>query len=737
MDTEKNRFVLALPDIHCASCVNTIESALKKSPQVSTAAVNMAEKTVTITGSVTQNDAIQIIQEAGYQAVTDAQQPPQKNSRKGSSFWDSIVPLLWGAILLTLDYIPQGIPPLTQSAGFWSWLGLGLMTLWVLIWSGGHFYRQAWSAAKGRRATMDTLIAMGTGAAWIFSFLVVLFPDLLPNTQHDIYFDAAVLIVGLVNLGSRLEARARSETSAAVKKLIGLQPKTACKIVDGKETVVPIKELQVGDMLRIKPGEKIPIDGDITEGQSAVDESMLTGEPLPVSKKPGDVLSGGTLNQSGSLLMRVTAVGAETAVARIVQAVRDAQNTKPPMAKIADQISAYFVPTVMVIALITALVWINIGGSSAEVLLTALSVLVIACPCAIGLASPIAVMLGTGKAATYGILIRSGEALQLAPKLTAIVLDKTGTITEGRPALVDIHTTAGFNRQTTLLAAASLEAHSEHPLATAITNAAKANKLELQSCQDFTATAGKGAQGNVNNQKILIGNPSFLQANNIATEALEEAAGHEASAGSTPIFLAIDGELAAVLVVADPIKKDSITAIQQFKGLGLKVVMLTGDNEKTAQAIAEKVGITEVIANVLPSEKRAAVQELQQKGHVVAMVGDGINDAPALTQANVGFAIGSGTDIAIAASDVTLMRSSLSSVTDALHISRRTLRCIKQNFVGSFFYNTVGILIAAGVFYPWFHWLLSPWIASAAMALSSITVVLNASRLRFIKIEGE
>lgn len=733
---KENHFVLALSDMHCTSCVSTIESALKKSEQVENATINFAEKTATISGSISPEDAIQLIVASGYGASLPAadgeaaEEPP-------CSGWlrNCVLPLLWGAILLTLDYIPHGLPSPTQTEGFWLWLVVAVITLGVMTFSGGSYYRGMWSSLRRGRATMDTLIAVGTGAAWLFSLFVVLFPHFIPNAHHNIYFDASVLIIGLVNLGGILETSARSKTSEAVKKLVGLQPKIANKVIDDEEVSVPIAELKADDVVRVKPGEKIPVDGEVIEGSSTVDESMLTGEPLAVNKGAGDELSGGTLNQNGAFLMRVTATGEETVVAQIIQAVRDAQSTKPPIAKIADQISGFFVPTVILIAIITAIVWSSIDGTAAQVLLTALSVLVIACPCAIGLASPIAVMLATGKAATRGILICSGEALQQAQKLTAVVLDKTGTITEGKPTLTTIHTTADMHEKTALQAAASLETQSEHPLASAIITAAKDKNLNLQNCEDFTAVSGKGAQGTINQQTVLVGNTAFMQENNIATDELSGQADEAAENGGTPIYLAIENKLAAVLVIADPVKADSIEAIKSFQQLGLKVVMLTGDNEKTARAIAAQVGIKDVIADVLPTEKRHAIQRLQQQGECVAMVGDGINDAPALTQADVGFAIGSGTDIAVSASDVTLMNNTLSNVTDTIIISKRTLRTIKQNFVGSFAYNVIGILIAAGVFYPWFHWLLTPWIASAAMALSSLTVVLNSSRLRLIQLQ--
>ena len=729
-------FMLDLPDLRCASCVKSIESALGESSLVDSVVVNLSEKNAIISGKISPEEAIAIIVDAGYEAVMPQESDEEEPADKGW-FWKSAVPLVWGLILLSLDYVSIGLPDIGTHAGLWVWLLIALVTLGVMVWHGGHFYKQAWSAAKHRRATMDTLIAVGTAAAWLFSMAVVLFPHWLPNSQHDIYFDAAVLILGLVNLGHHLESCARSRTSEAVKKLIGLQPKTAVKVVDGVEQEVPTDSLVVGDVVRIKPGEKVPVDGEVVEGTSTVDESMLTGEPIPVSKKEGDLLSGGSINQSGSVLMKVTAVGDDTAVAHIVQAVKAAQNAKPPIARIADVISGYFVPTVIVLAIITGLVWMNLGGSSAQILLTALSVLVIACPCAVGLASPIAVMMGTGKAASYGILIRSGESLQVAPNLTAVVLDKTGTITEGQPKLTGIHLASGLDKQAVLAAAASVERHSEHPLALAVIKAAEEEGLAIEACQDFSSESGKGARGTFNGQSVIIGKAAFLEENGIGIDELKEQADNAAHQGGSPIYLGMNGCLAAVLVVSDPVKQDSKKAIERFKKAGLKVVMLTGDNEKTAAAIAKEVGITDVVANVLPAEKRSVVEGLQQEGYIVGMVGDGINDAPALTQADVGFAIGSGTDIAIASSDVTLMRSSLCSVTDTMQIAGRTLRNIKQNFAGSFVYNSIGVLVAAGVFYPWFHWLLSPWIASAAMALSSLTVVLNATRLRFIRVEGD
>jgi len=627
------------------------------------------------------------------------------------------------------------LPMLDMPGGRIFWLLVGAATLWVLVYAGGHFFRGAWKAFLAHNANMDTLIALGTGAARLYSILIVAFPGMVPSLARHAYFEAAAVIIALINLGQALEMRARGKTSEAIKRLIGLQPKTARVVRDGVERDIPISEVGLDETLRVRPGEKIPVDGVIIDGHSSVDESMLTGEPMPVEKKVGDEVVGGTLNKSGTFLFQAKRIGADTALARIIEMVRRAQSTKPAIGRLADKISAVFVPTVLILAVITFLVWHNVGPEPkfSYALVATMTVLIIACPCALGLATPISIMVGVGKAAEYGILIRNGEALQQAGKLTTIVLDKTGTVTEGHPAVTALVPAAGWDEDRLLALAASIEAGSEHPLAEAITVAAKTKGLKLSAAAGFEAIAGHGVSATIDGKRVLLGNARLMNKFHIDPGSLSGRAQELAARAQTPMFLAVDGVAAGIVAVADPIKPDSRDAIARLHALGLKVVMITGDNRATADAVAREVGVDEVMAEVLPGEKADKVTALQQRGEIVGMVGDGINDAPALAQADVGYAIGTGTDVAIESADVTLMRGSLHGVADAIAISRATVRNIKQNLFGAFIYNVLGIPVAAGVLYPLTGLMLNPMIAGAAMAMSSVTVVSNANRLRWFQ----
>jgi len=582
---------------------------------------------------------------------------------------------------------------------------------------------------------MDTLIALGTGTAWLYSMVVVLFPSVMPDMARHVYFEATAMIIGLINLGLALELKARGRTSLAIKRLIGLQAKTARVIRDGKEIDIPIERVLLNDHVRIRPGEKIPVDGTVVEGHTSVDESMLTGEPMPVEKKESDEMVAGTLNKTGSVVFKATRVGKDTALAQIINMVKRAQNSKPPIGRLADIISGYFVPVIMIISVVSALVWLNFGPDPAVAfaLICATTVLIIACPCALGLATPMSVMVGVGKAAEAGVLIRNGEALQTASKITAMILDKTGTITLGAPKVTKIHLVKASDEDQVLQLAASLEAGSEHPLAVSIVESAQDRELKLSKVEKFHAVAGHGVEGVVEGKLLLFGNEKLMRDKNIALDDAVNVAQQMASGAQTPMYFAVDGQLAAVVAVSDPIKEDSIAAIKRLQKNGIRVVMLTGDNRATAQAVADKVGISEFFAEVLPEEKSNKVAELQQQGEIVGMTGDGINDAPALALANVGFAIGTGTDVAIESADITLMRGSLHGLADAIAVSKATLRNIKQNLFGAFIYNAAGVPFAAGVLYPFFGLLLSPVIAGAAMAFSSVTVVSNANRLRLFK----
>jgi Cu+-exporting ATPase len=605
-----------------------------------------------------------------------------------------------------------------------------------MIYSGRHFYVGAWKAFLSHNANMDTLIALGTGAAWLYSMIVTIIPHKFPPQAAHVYFEAAAIIIALIDLGQALEIKARGKTSLAIKRLLGLEAKTARVVRGTQEIDIPISDVIVGDIVRVRPGEKIPVDGVVTEGHSSVDESMLTGEPLPVAKNAGDKVVGATINKLGTFLFKADHVGKQTVLAQIVNLVKKAQGSKPPIARLADLVSSVFVPTVMILAIITGLIWFNFGPlpKITYILITTMTVLIIACPCALGLAAPISVMVSVGKAAEYGILIRNGAALQKSSQLTVIVLDKTGTITQGKPSVTAIETTKNLDPTILLQWAASIESGSEHPLAEAIVAAAKERKLDLLESKDFAAEAGKGVSGLIENKKVLFGNLKLMSENNISLENFLEKAKELANLGQTPMFLAVDNQIAGIIAVADPIKEDSKEAIARLHQLGLQIFMITGDNETTARAVAKQVGVDEVLAEVLPQDKSQKVAELQSEGEIVGMVGDGINDAPALAQADVGFAIGTGTDVAIESADVTLMRGSLHGVTDAIIISKKTLRNIKQNLFGAFIYNVIGIPIAAGILYPFTRMLLNPIIAGAAMAFSSVTVVSNANRLRSMKI---
>jgi len=621
-----------------------------------------------------------------------------------------------------------------------------IVTLPVLAWSGSQFFAGAWNNFRNHNANMDTLVALGTGAAWLYSTLVAFAPVLFPTGTAGSYFEVAVIVIALVVLGQALEMRAKSRSSAAIKKLLELQAKTARVIRNGREIDIPVEEVVVGDTVLVRPGEKVPVDGVILEGESAIDESVVTGESVPVDKNPGDAVIGSSVNKTGAFTFSATKVGKETALAQIVEMVQRAQSSKPPIGRLVDVISSYFVPAVMIIAVVTFLVWFNFGPSPAlnYAVVTMVTVLVIACPCALGLATPMGLMVGVGKAAESGVLIRNGEALETASRLTTIVLDKTGTITKGKPEFTDAHPLGGFAEEELLRLAAVADRRSEHPLAEAIVKGARGRGIEVGEPQTFNAIPGHGVEATVENRRVLVGNGKLMRRENVSMAEFEPVATRLADEGKTPMFVAVDGKPAGIVAVADTIKEDSIAAVRALEGLGIEVVMITGDNERTARAIARQAGIERVLAEVLPEDKAREVERLQAENqtqkkrggrgaHLVGMVGDGINDAPALAQADVGFAIGTGTDVAIEAADVTLVGGSLRGVVYAIEVSRATLRNIKQNLFGAFIYNVLGIPIAAGALYPIFSILLSPIIAGAAMAASSITVVTNANRLRFFR----
>ncbi|HPF58324.1 MAG TPA: heavy metal translocating P-type ATPase [Candidatus Competibacteraceae bacterium] len=728
---------LAVTGMSCAGCVAAVENALRSAPGVTTANVNFAERTAQVSGDVPLPALIQAIRAAGYDAaeLKDAAAEAERDAAEHAHYQRLIRNTIAAGALaapLMIAEMAGWLPVVATSAGQAFWISAGLVTLAVMIYSGGHFFTGAWRQFRHHNANMDTLIALGTGAAWCYSMLVALFPASVPSLAQHAYFEAAVTIIALINLGAALESRARGKASAAIQRLLGLQPKTARLVEGDQERDVRIETLQPGALIRVRPGEKIPVDGDIVSGQSTVDESMLTGEPLPVVKQAGDPVTGGALNKTGTFIFRAIRVGEDTVLAHIIASVRQAQNSKPPIGRLADRVASVFVPSVLIVAMLTALAWFNFGPEprAGYMLVTTLTVLIIACPCALGLATPISIMAGVGKAAEYGILIRDGEALQRAGQLTTVVLDKTGTVTTGRPTVTTIIAAAGFSEDEVFVLAAGLEAGSEHPLAQAILDAARGRGLAIPAVEQFEAIAGHGARGAVNGRTVLAGNRQWLDMQRIDTTLLQAEAERLAAAGQTPIFVAADGRAAGIVAVADPLKPDSTAAIARLRQLGLNVVLLTGDHTATARAIAAQAGIERIHAEVLPMHKADVISELQSQGEVVGMAGDGINDAPALAQADVGLALGTGTDIAIESAGITLVRGSLHGIADAIALSRAAMRNIRQNLFGAFIYNTLGIPLAAGVLYPATGLLLNPMLAGAAMALSSFTVVSNANRLR-------
>lgn len=625
------------------------------------------------------------------------------------------------------------LPSINTSAGFWIYLFLGVFTLLILVYSAGNIYLSAWQALRKHRANMDTLIAVGTVMAWLYSMVIIFFAQHFPeNTQH-VYFETAVVIIALINLGSVLELRARRHTSEAIQKLLHLQPKTAHVLRDNQEIEIPITDLKVDDLIRVHPGEQIPVDGVLTQGNSSIDESMLTGEALAQSKNINDKIFAGTLNKLGSFIFRASHVGKDTVLAQIIKLVEQAQGSKPALARIADQVSAIFVPSVLIISVVTALIWFNLSFQPVAIymLVTGMAVLIIACPCALGLAVPISVMVGIGKAAEYGVLIRHADALQQSGKLTTIVLDKTGTVTQGKPQVTGVYCGINIEEKYLLTLAASLEIAAEHSLAEAIVKYAQEQSIPLQTVVDFQATSGLGVKGKIDQKNIFLGNKKLMQENGISFEGWEAQESSLREKAQTLVYVAENQKALGIIAIADLVKPDSKFAIAELKKRNLKVVLLTGDHLLTAKKIAEELDIDEVIAEVMPQQKEQKISDLQSSGEKVAMVGDGINDAPALARADVGFAMSSGTDVAIESADVTLMRSSLMGVVDAISISKKTVENMKQNLFGAFIYNIVGIPIAAGVLFPITGTLLNPMIAGLAMALSSVTVVTNANRLRW------
>lgn len=724
---------LLINGMSCASCVSRVQNALQAVPGVAQARVNLAERTALVMGNASAADLVQAVEKAGYgaEAIEDDLKRRERQQETAIATmkrfrWQAIVALLVGIPVMVWGMIGDNMMVTDDNRTLW--LVIGLITLGVMVFAGGHFYTSAWKSLKNRTATMDTLVALGTGAAWLYSMSVNVWPQWFPMEARHLYYEASAMIIGLINLGHMLEARARQRSSKALERLLDLTPPTARVVTDDGEKSVPLSDVQPGMTLRLTTGDRVPVDGEITQGEAWLDEAMLTGEPIPQQKSQGDAVHAGTVVQDGSVLFRASAVGSHTTLSRIIRMVRQAQSSKPEIGQLADKISAIFVPVVVGIALLSAAIWYVFGPAPQIVytLVIATTVLIIACPCALGLATPMSIISGVGRAAEFGVLVRDADALQRASTLDTLVFDKTGTLTEGKPQVVSV-TAVGLSDADALRLAAALEQGSSHPLARAVLD--KAGDAALPEVTNFRTLRGLGVSGDAEGHALLLGNQALLNENGIDTSALDGELTAQASRGATPVLLAVDGKAAALLAVRDPLRQDSVDALERLHRAGYRLVMLTGDNPTTANAIAKEAGIDEVIAGVLPDGKADAIKRLQGQGRQVAMVGDGINDAPALAQADVGIAMGGGSDVAIETAAITLMRHSLMGVADALAISKATLRNMKQNLLGAFIYNSLGIPIAAGILWPLTGTLLNPVVAGAAMALSSITVVSNANRL--------
>jgi Cu+-exporting ATPase len=738
----------------CAACQARVQRSLAKQPGVSDAVVNLMMRTATVTfdpAATTPSALVDAIRSTGYGAElaspeqTAFEEQEARDKAQREEFEDlrrkAIVSGIAGALAMAVSMSTVSMGGFGRVIAF----GLLALTAFVMVWAGRQFYVGAWKAARHGSADMNTLVAIGTGAAFLYSLLATVVPFVFESRglTPELYYEAVIIIIAFVLAGHAVEARAKTRTSTALRALVKLRPKTARVIRSGgmqtEELDVPIETVERGDTVVVRPGERVPVDGEVFSGESAVDESMLTGESMPVAKKTGDRVFGGTLNRTGAFSLRATTVGSDSTLAQIVRLMRDAQGSRAPIQRLADRVSAVFVPVVVGVSILTFVAWIVIGTNvgaaapAAHAFSAAIAVLIIACPCAMGLAVPTAVMVATGKGAQAGILIKGGEALQRAGDVTTVVVDKTGTVTEGKPDVVSVYSTpeSKLDANAVITLAAAVEMRSEHPLADAIVRHAKVNGVVLETPESFQSTTGRGVTAVVAGRAVVVGSAEFMRDYALDVGSVERA---RPPANGSAVYVAVDGVLAGVIVIADPIKESSRGAIDDMRRAGLHVVMLTGDNRATAEAIARDAGIERVISGVLPEGKVAEVAGIQKQGEVVAMVGDGINDAPALAQADIGMAIGAGTDVAIEAADVVLMRGDLRSVLQAVTLSRLTMRTMKQNLFWAFAYNVIGIPIAAGALYPAFGISLSPIIASAAMALSSVSVVTNSLRLRSAKL---
>lgn len=736
---------LDLVGMNCASCVNKVEKSLSQVAGVLDARVNLASETASVkfvVGTATPEQLIEQVKAAGYQASVRRYDSEQDSNQRKEKEIKALQWSFWLALLLTLPvfilemgshFVPAIHHWVEHSVGQTiNWNLQFVLTTLVLAIPGRRFYQIGIPNLLRGSPDMNSLVALGTGAAWSFSVVATYFPELLPAGTQHVYYEAAAVIVTLILLGRFLEARAKGRTGEAIKRLIGLQAKQARVERDDEWVDVDIQTIQVGDLILVKPGEKIPVDGTVTHGESYLDESMLTGEPMPVHKSEGDTVVGGTLNGNSSLSFRATKVGADTMLAQIIQLVEQAQGARLPVQALVDKVTAVFVPIVIAVALLTFAIWFFFGPTPALTfaIVNAVAVLIIACPCAMGLATPVSIMVGTGRAAEQGVLFRKGESLQTLRNAKVIALDKTGTLTEGKPKLTDLELTPDFTREHVLALVAAVEQESEHPIAQAIVAAADDEGIRVPRAESFKSETGMGVNANIEGHHVFVGADRYLQSLTIDIEPFAERAREFAQDGKTPLYVAIDGQLAGLIAVADTIREGTPEAIEAFHAAGLKVAMITGDNQRTATAIARKLGIDDVVAEVLPAGKVEAVEKLRAKFGNLAFVGDGINDAPALAEADTGIAVGSGTDVAIESADVVLMRGDLRGVVTALHLSQKTIRNIKQNLFWAFAYNASLIPVAAGLLYPAFGLLLSPMLAAGAMALSSIFVLTNALRLK-------
>ena len=730
--------------MHCASCVGVIEKSLKRTHGVEDANVNLATEKATVTYDpdiLSEEQIESAVAGVGYKLITndDATPSDQEKEEKVKELKDLRnkvgLSLFFGALILWGSFpgLSNTSPVILKN--FWVQL---LLASPVQFWAGWIFYRATIPALKHRTANMDTLVAIGTTVAYLYSAFVTVFPKIVMDLGIEVmpYFDVATIVIGLILLGRYFEARAKGQTSEAIKKLIGMQAKTARVLVGGKEIDMPIEQVVIGSVIRVRPGEKIPVDGQILDGESSIDESMITGESIPIDKANGDMVVGATLNKSGTFTYKATKVGQDTMLAQIIKLVQEAQGSKAPIQRIADLISSYFVPIVIMLAIFTFSVWYVAGPapSLAFAMLNMVAVLIIACPCAMGLATPTAIMVGTGKGAEQGILIKDAESLEIAHKVNTIIFDKTGTLTQGKPEVTDIVPTGNFSENEVLILAASLEKGSEHSLAEAITKSADSKKIKVGKVSKFRAVSGFGVEGVVSKKQLFFGNRKLMDREKIKFQIYVKQIEKLELEGKTVMLLASRRELIGLVAVADTPKESAKAGVEALRGKGIEVVMITGDNKRTAEAIAKKLGIERVLAEVLPDQKEAEVRKIQAEGKVVAMVGDGINDAPALAQANVGIAMGSGTDVAIEAADITLINRDLKSVAAAIELSRKTMRTIKMNLFWAFGYNILLIPVAMGALYPFFHILLNPIFASLAMASSSISVVSNSLLLKRYKV---